>query len=270
MPNGRPVGRSVRAVRSGPRGAAAGAGGQSGPPVLQRLILRADSPRRSVSHRWDPMEPSSNAPAPRRMRDRRAAPPRALAWARAAWLGASVALLAVGMAAPALAQARTAHVAEMKAIISPITERYLVRTIEAAARDGAEVIVVTLDTPGGLLDATRGMVERILGSPVPVIVYVSPSGAHAASAGTFITAAAHVAAMAPRDERRSGQSGRRAGRGDSGDAEEQGVRGRRGRDARHRGGPGEADRAARGPRSSRRRPTRPTRRWNSASSIWWP
>lgn len=101
------------------------------------------------------------------------------------------------MGAPALAQSRTAHVAEMEAIISPITERYLVRTIEDAARSGAEVVVVTLDTPGGLLDSTRGMVEQIFGSPVPVVVYVSPSGGHAASAGTFITAAAHVAAMAP-------------------------------------------------------------------------
>ena len=106
-------------------------------------------------------------------------------------------MLAVGIGAPALAQARNANVVEMDGIISPIAERYLTRAIEDAERSGAEVIIVTLDTPGGLLDSTRGIVAQILASPVPVIVYVSPSGGRAASAGTFITAAAHIAAMAP-------------------------------------------------------------------------
>ena len=66
-----------------------------------------------------------------------------------------------------------------------------------AGRDGARFLIVSLDTPGGLFDSTREMVEDIRGSDIPVIVYVSPPGARAASAGTFITAAAHVAAMAP-------------------------------------------------------------------------
>ena len=123
--------------------------------------------------------------------------PGPLAWARVLWFAVSVAMLAVGIGAPALAQARNANVVEMDGIISPIAERYLTRAIEDAERSGAEVIIVTLDTPGGLLDSTRGIVAQILASPVPVIVYVSPSGGRAASAGTFITAAAHIAAMAP-------------------------------------------------------------------------
>ena len=81
-------------------------------------------------------------------------------------------------------------------IIQPGTARYLVRAIDTA-EDRAQLLIITLDTPGGLYDSTRDMVEAMLVSPVPIVVYVSPQGARAASAGTFITAAAHVAAMAP-------------------------------------------------------------------------
>ncbi len=118
-------------------------------------------------------------------------------WARALLLATSALLVVIGLGAPALAQSRAANVVDMEAIITPITERYLERAIEDAERSGSEVVVVALDTPGGLLDSTRGMVEDILNSPVPIVVYVSPSGGRAASAGTFITAAAHIAAMAP-------------------------------------------------------------------------
>jgi membrane-bound serine protease (ClpP class) len=81
--------------------------------------------------------------------------------------------------------------------IDPISADYLLRALSVAAEDGAHVAIVVLDTPGGLLDSTREMVVRILASAVPVVVYVSPPGAQAASAGTFIVAAGHVAAMAP-------------------------------------------------------------------------
>ena len=123
--------------------------------------------------------------------------PTPLAWARVTWLAASVFLMMVGIAGPALAQVRETHVVEVDGIISPITDRYITRALEEAERSGAEAVVITLDTPGGLLSATRDITETLLGSPVPVVVYVSPQGAHAASAGTFITAAAHIAAMAP-------------------------------------------------------------------------
>ena len=89
------------------------------------------------------------------------------------------------------------YVVKMDAVIDRVSERYLLRHIETAEESGYELIVILLDTPGGLLDATRGMVEEILGSEVPVVVYVSPSGAQAASAGTFISAAAGFLAMSP-------------------------------------------------------------------------
>jgi membrane-bound serine protease (ClpP class) len=81
--------------------------------------------------------------------------------------------------------------------ISPVTARFITRAIQHAEEARAMCLVVVLDTPGGLVDSTREMVKGILRSSVPVVVYVAPSGARAASAGVFITMAAHVAAMAP-------------------------------------------------------------------------
>ena len=97
----------------------------------------------------------------------------------------------------ARAQGDHAALVEIDGAIQPISARFLARAIDTAAEENAEVLIVLLDTPGGLLDSTREMVEAILASGVPVVVYVSPAGAEATSAGTFITAAAHVAAMAP-------------------------------------------------------------------------
>lgn len=86
---------------------------------------------------------------------------------------------------------------EMEGVINPLTQRYLARGLEAAAQAENGLVVVRLDTPGGTMTAMREMTKAILQSPVPVVVYVAPAGARAASAGMFITAAAHVAAMAP-------------------------------------------------------------------------
>jgi membrane-bound serine protease (ClpP class) len=76
-------------------------------------------------------------------------------------------------------------------------ERYLDRGIDAAEDEDGAAVVIRLDTPGGLLSSTRDIVQRILGAEIPVAVYVTPRGARAASAGTFITAAANIAVMAP-------------------------------------------------------------------------
>ena len=81
--------------------------------------------------------------------------------------------------------------------IQPISEEYLARGLKRAADIHAEAILVELNTPGGLLETTREMVRQILDSPVPVIVYVAPSGSRAGSAGFFLLEAADVAAMAP-------------------------------------------------------------------------
>ena len=81
--------------------------------------------------------------------------------------------------------------------ITPVIADHLADTIEETAAEDHEALVVILDTPGGGLDPTRAIVQDFLDAPVPVIVYVAPQGADAGSAGTFITYAAHVAAMAP-------------------------------------------------------------------------
>jgi membrane-bound serine protease (ClpP class) len=81
--------------------------------------------------------------------------------------------------------------------INPAVADFLHQAIARAVDDGAPALVVQLDTPGGLLPSTRAIVKDILAAPLPVIVYVAPSGAGAGSAGVFITLAAHVAAMAP-------------------------------------------------------------------------
>jgi membrane-bound serine protease (ClpP class) len=81
--------------------------------------------------------------------------------------------------------------------ITPVVAHFLQRATRQAEEAGAECLVIELDTPGGLLDSTQRIVKDIVGSPVPVVVYVSPSTARAASAGMFITLSSHVAAMAP-------------------------------------------------------------------------
>ena len=81
--------------------------------------------------------------------------------------------------------------------IEPITERYLSRVIDQAASRGAEALIIRIDTPGGLISSMRNIAEQLLNSPVPTVAYVWPSGAQAASAGTIVTIAAHIAAMAP-------------------------------------------------------------------------
>jgi len=81
--------------------------------------------------------------------------------------------------------------------INPVSASFIHYSIEKANREKAACLVIQLNTPGGLLESTRAIVSDILMSQVPTVVYVSPSGAHAGSAGVFITLAAHIAAMAP-------------------------------------------------------------------------
>ena len=81
--------------------------------------------------------------------------------------------------------------------IGPATASYISRSVDEAQSKGVQCLIIQLNTPGGLLDSTRVIVQKLLGSPVPVVVYVAPTGATAASAGCFITLAANVAAMAP-------------------------------------------------------------------------
>ena len=111
-------------------------------------------------------------------------------------LGLGGAIVSQGVAA-VLADEPHVALIDLDDAIHPNSARFVKRAIAKATDDGARMLVIRLDTPGGLLDSTREIVETILSSDTPVVVYVAPEGAHAASAGTFLTAAAHVAAMAP-------------------------------------------------------------------------
>jgi membrane-bound serine protease (ClpP class) len=118
---------------------------------------------------------------------------RATVWRRARLIGlAGLLALAAGRA-----EARHAVVIGLDGAIGPAAAAYVVRSLEAAASDDASVAVLRLDTPGGLDSAMRDIIRAMLASPVPVLAYVAPSGARAASAGTYLLYASALAAMAP-------------------------------------------------------------------------
>jgi membrane-bound serine protease (ClpP class) len=108
-----------------------------------------------------------------------------------------VLLAALLIGAPAAHAAPTVALINLDGAITPVTVRLLDTAIERARAMRAEALVVRLDTPGGLERSMRSMVQSIMNADVPVVVYVAPTGARAASAGVFITMSAHVAAMAP-------------------------------------------------------------------------
>jgi membrane-bound serine protease (ClpP class) len=112
--------------------------------------------------------------------------------------------LALGLVRPSAhadeRHAPPAHLLSLRGGIDPVTARYLEREIKRAEADGAELVIVQLDTPGGLESSMREIVQTLLASRVPLVVYVAPPGARAASAGMFVTIAAGVAAMSPGTE----------------------------------------------------------------------
>ena len=116
-----------------------------------------------------------------------------------AWPALALVLLfnAAALAGPANPTGSTGVLIPIAGPIGPATSDFLVRQLHAAHEEQAALIVVTIDTPGGLDTSMRDMVQAILASDVPVVTYVAPSGARAASAGTFLVYASHVAAMAP-------------------------------------------------------------------------
>ncbi len=112
-------------------------------------------------------------------------------------VGAAALFLAVfALSSPAVAAAPVAMI-DLDGAITPVTARLLTAAIERAQAERAQALIVRLNTPGGLERSMRSMAQAILNAEIPVIVYVAPTGARAASAGVFITMAAHVAAMAP-------------------------------------------------------------------------
>ena len=91
----------------------------------------------------------------------------------------------------------TVSVLRIDGAIGPTVTQYITRGLRESQENGDEALIIELNTPGGLLDSTQDIVQEMLGSDHPIVVFVSPSGANAGSAGTFITLAAHIAAMAP-------------------------------------------------------------------------
>src|ERR1700735_3396873 len=91
--------------------------------------------------------------------------------------------------------------------IQPISGEYIARAIDEAHRRNAQAVLIEMNTPGGLVSSTREIIEKITASPVPVIVYVTPTGGHAGSAGIFILECADIAAMAPGTPGRAAHSG---------------------------------------------------------------
>jgi membrane-bound serine protease (ClpP class) len=98
---------------------------------------------------------------------------------------------------PFIADAKPIHVITYDGIINPVSSELFTTAITQAGEAGAEALIIQLDTPGGLDTSMRDIIKAMIASEVPIVVYVAPSGGRAASAGVFITLAAHLAAMAP-------------------------------------------------------------------------
>lgn len=113
-----------------------------------------------------------------------------MGWAGAAWADETP------RSAPEKRQPALLHL-EIRDAIGPATGNFFLRALKHAQERNVQLVVLEMDTPGGLDSAMREMIQAILASPVPVVIYVSPSGARAASAGTYLLYASHVAAMAP-------------------------------------------------------------------------
>jgi membrane-bound serine protease (ClpP class) len=107
------------------------------------------------------------------------------------WLGVLVTFLLTGFCAADVLKV------VVDDAIQPVTAEYIARALDAAAAHHDQAVLIEINTPGGLVDSTREIIEKIVASPVPVIIYVTPSGSRAASAGFFILESADIAAMAP-------------------------------------------------------------------------
>ena len=101
------------------------------------------------------------------------------------------------LAQPAETSGRSGVILTLNGAVTPPAAQYLEREIMAASNAGREIVIIEIDTPGGLMDSMKTIIKAILASDTPVATYVSPQGARSASAGLYIMYSAHVSAMAP-------------------------------------------------------------------------
>ena len=171
-------------------------------PSLQSRPSRFKPPTKPIKvHHSNPAHPSSNPPTPNQSPSLKSHKSqfrhlRIAAWTLILLTGAAILFVSTQPSQAQLSVASGVYIIQLDRAIDPVSERYLVRELRQS-QGRYTLVVIVLDTPGGLLDSTRGMVNAMLESRVPIAVYVSPSGSHAASAGTFIGAAANILAMAP-------------------------------------------------------------------------
>jgi membrane-bound serine protease (ClpP class) len=105
--------------------------------------------------------------------------------------------MAVAAPTPQRGESPIVYVLTFQGAVTPVLHEYLAQGIEASQASGASAVILQLDTPGGSVEVTKRIIQTMLASPVPIVVYVAPAGAQAGSAGTFVTLAGHAAAMTP-------------------------------------------------------------------------
>lgn len=108
-----------------------------------------------------------------------------------------ITFLALLFLIPSILIAQKVFIIRIDGSINPVSADFIHHSINKASAEKAICLIIYLNTPGGLLQSTRNIVHDLLEAPLPIVVYVAPGGAHAGSAGVFVTMAAHIAAMAP-------------------------------------------------------------------------